>query len=78
MLSSVLRSERAVLVNIAIMRAFVRLRSRSTRSSKCRAPPKRVTPLVALGASCDARRLRRDLPRQGPELVLDVDLGDEL
>jgi len=34
MLSSVLRSERAVQVNVAIMRAFVRLRELATRNAK--------------------------------------------
>jgi hypothetical protein len=38
MLSTVLRSPRAILVNIEIMRAFVRLRQMMVRSSRSRAP----------------------------------------
>ena len=38
MLSSVLRSEQAVQVNIAIMRAFVRLRQSKARRVLCRRP----------------------------------------
>jgi len=67
MLSSVLSSQRAVRVNIEIMRAFVRLRRAGTDPTQRRAAP--LLSRIALNSEVGRHSgHRRELPRSRPIL----------